>query len=184
MSTSSSKLRWPGSSCCYIAGNPQCSLCGFVCFIKAELILVKKNSKLWSSFYCPFSTKTWCARQYEKPPCRFPVLALYIALDKYHLQTSSSSPGYRRAPPPLPLSTAPVDHGRCMAWASAWFLRVKAARRWIVETELLKKHSFSWCLSWPPWWSAEVRTNRQVTIRQWRIPLGVLLFISLPLFTF
>ena len=113
------------------------------------------------------------------PPCRFPVLAIYIAgqvspADIIILTRVQTSPS------PHPLFTTPIDHGRCMAWASTWFLRVKAAWGWIVETELLKKHSASWCLSWPPWWSAEVRTNRQVTIRQWRIPLGVLpFFLSL-----
>jgi hypothetical protein len=64
-----------------------------------------------------------------------------------------------------------------MAWASTWFLRAKVEWRWRARAELLrKKHSVLWCLSWPPWWSAEVRINRQVTRRQWRTPSGVLPF--------
>jgi hypothetical protein len=37
------------------------------------------NSKLWFNFYCPFSTKTCGAGQYKIPPCRFSVLAIYLA---------------------------------------------------------------------------------------------------------
>ena len=130
------------------------------------------NSKLWFNFYCPFSTKTYCAGQYKIPPCRFSVLAIYLAgqspADIIKLTRVYKVP----LSPPLVLSPyRPWQmHGLSIYMVpESW-----REWRWRVRAELLKKHSVLW------WWLTEVRINRQVTRWQWRTPSGVLPFFLSP----
>lgn len=100
-----------------------------------------------------------------------PCTMIYMAK---HLQTSAASGAYK-ATLPSPLVHSPYRvwkaHGLRIFMALESGSRVGMNRK--AELSCAGSASALRCLSWPPRWSPEVRTNRQVTKRQWWTPAGV-----------